>query len=256
MSTMTPAKPTRLAERGLRPIQELARERDHGDRLRYMSGCRCDACRGANARYEQERAAARRRGEWNGIVSAERSRLHLAELSRLGVGRRSVQDVCGIADTVLCDIIAGRKRQVRAATERAILGVTRAAAADRAVVDASPTWRLLDALVKDGYTKAELAQALGYKRPALQFRRTRVTVRTAHEVHLLYERLKCCDARRALALLADLREEGFRQDRIEAGLASLAAARGWPPPDLRIRRGKIREDAAQLVVELHHQLTS
>ncbi len=37
-----------IEARGLRPIGELARNRPHGDRLRYMAGCRCPACRGAN----------------------------------------------------------------------------------------------------------------------------------------------------------------------------------------------------------------
>ena len=48
-----------LEARGMKPVTELARQRPHGDRLRYMAGCRCPACRGANSAYERLRARAR-----------------------------------------------------------------------------------------------------------------------------------------------------------------------------------------------------
>jgi hypothetical protein len=203
---------TALAKRGLRPVAELAKDRPHGDRLRYMAGCRCDGCRRANTDYERARVAARKAGDWNGVVDVGRARAHLAKLSAQGVGRRTVGDVSGIADTVLSAVISGRQVGIRARTERAILAVTRDAAADHALTSADETWRMLDELAADGYTKTELARNLGYKRHALQFKRQRVTVRSAYAVCRLYERLKLTDARKTLALLDELRDEGFRID--------------------------------------------
>lgn len=72
---------------GLRPVAELAADRPHGDRLRYMAGCRCKECRAANTAYETQRALARKAGDWNGVVSAARARSHIAVLSAAPTSR-------------------------------------------------------------------------------------------------------------------------------------------------------------------------
>ncbi|HYW57711.1 MAG TPA: hypothetical protein VE934_12165 [Polaromonas sp.] len=246
---------TALAERGLRPVAELAATRQHGDRLRYMAGCRCGDCRGANTAYEKQRALARKAGDWNGIVPAARARAHMAELSAVNVGRRTVSDVADVSDTVLADIIAGRKTRIRARTERAILAVTPAAAADHALVPAKPTWKLLRELIKDGWSKAELARQMGYTVPALQLSRKQVTVRNAYDVQQLHARLQSCAASASLSLLAELREEGFPIKVIEQRLALLATEAGGQVPDLTVRNGRIRADAAKLLARVHAQLT-
>ena len=64
-----------LASRGLKPITELAAEKPHGTRLRYIAGRHCFQCRRANSDYERQRKAARLAGDWNGLVPAERARL-------------------------------------------------------------------------------------------------------------------------------------------------------------------------------------
>lgn len=61
-----------LAARGLKPIAQLAANRDHGDRVRYLAGCRCTDCRRANSAYESARQKARAAGDWNGFVLATR----------------------------------------------------------------------------------------------------------------------------------------------------------------------------------------
>lgn len=245
----------KLSARGLRPISELADGRPHGDRLRYMAGCRCDQCRRANTAYETERVKARKAGDWNGLVSADKARAHLASLSAKNVGRRSVSDVTGVAGSILMEIIAGRKSKIRARTERLILTVTEAAAADHALIPAKATWKLLDELLADGYTKTELAHQLGYKRPALQLDRERVTVRNAHQVKCMYQRLRKCSAAPTLKRLAELREEEFRMDFIQERAESLAAELNLPVPDLTMRKGRIRADAAAIVARVHKLLT-
>lgn len=245
----------KLSARGLRPISELADRRPHGDRLRYMAGCRCNQCRRANTAYETERVKARKAGDWNGLVSADKARAHLATLSGKNVGRRSVSDVTGVASSILVEIIAGRKTRIRARTERLILAVTEAAAADRALIPAKATWKLLDKLLADGYSKTELARHLGYKRPALQLDREWVTVRNAHQVQCMYQRLHKCSAAPTLKRLAELREEEFRMDFIQERAASLAAELNLPVPDLTVCKGRIRADAADIVARLHKLLT-
>lgn len=247
---------THLERRGLRPPQELARERQHGDRLRYMAGCRCEACRRANSQYESDRSKARKAGDWNGIVPAQTAREHLAKLSSAGVGRRTVSDVTSIADTVLAEIISGRKANIRARTERLILAVTPAAAADRALTSATATWQRVSSLLAEGMSKAQIARELGYKSPAIQFGRDQVTVRTAYEVERLFERKRMCNAKKSEAILARLRAEGFHSGRIKRELASVAERLGHPEPDITITNGRILASSARLIERLHDVLLS
>lgn len=240
--------------RGLRPAHELAAGRPHGDRLRYIGGCRCQECRAANTAYERQRAVARKAGDWNGIVPATRAREHMAKLSAAGVGRRQVSDASGVADSILFSVVNGTRANLRALTERAILAVTVAAAADHALIDAKPTWKLLDALVAWGYPKSHLARELGRQTPALQIGRKQCTVRNAFEVQRLYERLKCVPSKRFEKQWEELREEGFRPDRIERMLAELAERQSKPAPVLTVQCGVVRADAADLLAQLHADL--
>lgn len=174
---------------GLKPVGVLAAGKPCGTRLRYMSGCRCMDCRKANSSYENARQKARRAGDWNGIVNAAPARAHLLALSRQGVGRRAVRASTDIADTVLQRIRQGSKKRIRARTERLILAVTAAQRSDRALIPAAKTWRLIDNLREEGYTVPQLVKRLGYKAPALQFGRDRVTVRNAARVERLHREL-------------------------------------------------------------------
>jgi hypothetical protein len=178
------------AARGLRPVAELGAARPHGNRLRYMAGCKCFKCRRSNSDYERIRQAARLAGDWNGIVPAAAARAHLIKLARAGVGRRAVGDVTDLSDSILHEIRHRRRLRIRARTERKILSVTPLLArTDRAKVPASRAWRLIGELLTEGFTKAGLAKLLGYRSPALQLRRDRITVRNEQRVIALHRRL-------------------------------------------------------------------
>lgn len=178
-----------MQSRGLRPAEELAANRPCGDRLRYVGGCRCDACRAANAAYERERIKARAAGDWNGLVPAGRAKKHMRNLTSQGVGRRAIAAASDVSETVLTAIRNGRKRQIRARSERAILAVTVAMASDHALVSAVGTWLRIRELLEEGYTEAFIAKELGYRRRYLQLGKDQVTVRNANEVEQLHRRL-------------------------------------------------------------------
>lgn len=250
-----PAISQDMARRGLRPAAELAASRPHGNRLKYIAGCRCFACRRANSAYETERAIARKNGDWNGYVAADRARQHIASLSAAGVGRKQVADAASVAASIVVKVITGERTKIRARTERAILAVTVLAMADGALVDAAPTWKLWDELQGWGIPKSHIARELGYKTPVLQIKRTQIRLRTAYEVEQLHKRLARVPAAKTLRLLADLREEGYRHDRLMQMLADLASKVGAAAPNLTVRRGFISAVAADLVERLHTQLT-
>lgn len=255
--TSAPKSPRGLAARGLRPASELAKNRPHGDRLRYIGGCRCAECRAANTAYEKARVVARKAGDWNGYVDTQLARQHLQQLSGQGVGRHSVSDASGVADSILFEIASGAKTRIRARTEKAILAVTAEAAADHAYVCAKTTWALLDELIADGYTRGELALAMGRKTANLQVGRRQVTVRTRFEVQRLHERLHFVNGHEAVRKLADLRAEGFRPERIELELQALALERGIEPmPSITPRHGRMHHQAVQLIQAVHERLTA
>lgn len=190
MMTKSPVSTSeRMARRGLRPAAELASDRPHGDRLKYIGGCRCVPCRAANSRYESERLKARRNGDWNGLVSARPARAHLRRLSRQGVGYKTAAAACGVATSVVAKIVSGKKKQIRRRTETKILSVTKDAIADRALVPAARTWWRIQRMLDEGYTKTAIARMLGYKR-ALQIGKFTVTARTASNVERLWNRMQ------------------------------------------------------------------
>lgn len=238
----------------LRPAAELAAGRSHGDRLRYIAGCRCDECRRANTEYEKRRAIARKSGDWNGYVPAGAAREHLAALSAKGVGYKQAADAAGVAISIAAKILNGQRQQIRARTERSILAVTSQAVADRALIDAGATWKAIDQLLAQGYSKAHLARELGYASPAIQLDRTLVTARNAYDVEQLHRRLLRVPARGFQRLLALMREEGYRPDRIARMVGDLAAQSGQPAPDMAIYDGFVSARAEELLQRLHAEL--
>jgi hypothetical protein len=167
------------------------RPRPHGTRLCYMAGCKCVPCRAANSRYETERAEARKTGDWNGFVRAEKTRAHLQTLSAQGVGYKSVAKAAGVSKTVLASILFRGKKKIRARIERKVLKVTRAALPQSALLPAEPFWKLINDLRRRfGYSKAHVAQLiLGPQARALQFRKDRITLSSARKIMRLHEEL-------------------------------------------------------------------
>ena len=173
----------------LQDVAALAAQKSHGTRVKYMAGCKCLPCRAANSRYECGRARARLAGDWNGLVPAVAARRHLLRLSKLGVGRRAVAAACDVSVTIVASIRSGVRTQIRKRTQDRILGVTRHAVSDAALVPADETWRQIDVLLEEGFTKAELARRLGFASPALQVGRDRILARTAARVDRLFRML-------------------------------------------------------------------
>jgi hypothetical protein len=159
----------------------------HGTRARYVAArCRCEPCRRANCEYEKARAAARRRGEWNGLVDAAPVRNHLRALSRQGVGYKSVAAAADVSRTTLAKVLDGRRRTIRKASADRVLSVDADAAADGAYIAAGPTWRLLREMRAAGVTYREISERLGRKSRGLQFGHRRIRASSALEVRRLH----------------------------------------------------------------------
>ena len=125
------------------------------------------------------------------LVRTLRVRNHLKRLAAAGIGSRQVSKACGVTRNVLLRIQEGEIQKTRRETEARILGVDVADLADGALVDAGPTWSLLEEMLRAGHTKTAIAGLLGSnaKVPALQIRRDYCTSGTAKAVEALHRRL-------------------------------------------------------------------
>ena len=163
----------------------------HGPNPGTGNGCRCEPCREANRVYSREMYRAKHRpdGQWEPYVDATEARDHLTWLRSVGVGRRTVSERSGVAVSAVQRIANGTRTKARKQTVDAILAVGRSAAHGAALVDAGPTWKLVDDLLAHGWTKKRIGQNLtGDPRTvSLQLGRVRVTAETAARVRAIHE---------------------------------------------------------------------
>ena len=129
-------------------------------------------------------------GVWNGLVDTAPARAHLKQLSRRGMGHRSVADLASVPKSIVLQIMTGTKRRARSRTVLAILAVEYQHAADKQLVAAGTTMKRLDALKEEGYTQTEIARRLGSRArvPALQLKTKKITARSAMKVEQLWRR--------------------------------------------------------------------
>jgi hypothetical protein len=167
-------------------IYGLASRKPHGMRIKYEAGCRCLRCRAANSHYKSGRAAALKAGGWNGLVSAEQARRHILRLSKQSIGRRALAAASDVQATTISKIKSGERTLIRKRTEDRILGVSNLAVSDTALILAAPTWRQINRLIAEGFTKAELARRLGYANSTLRLGKQWIVARSAARVDRLY----------------------------------------------------------------------
>lgn len=223
--------------------------------MRYIAGCRCAECRAANTAYARQREAAIRAGDWNGLVPADRARAHMLALAKQGIGRRAVQAATDIAESILSKIRAGTRTQIRASTERAILAVTADMAADHALVDAAPSWKLIRELQEAGFSKVRIARELGQSGPGLQLGRERITVRNAHQVQRVHARLMASGealvpAASSWTLIRKLRDECYTDQRIARELGFNDQM------PVRVGCRRITRDLAERIANTYRKLTA
>ena len=128
-------------------------------------GCRCAPCRKANADYQRQRGARAAPP----YVNATRARTHIANLATQGVGLKTVARLSGVSHGALTKLVygdtargRGPSKQVRPATEKAILGVEAYQADGAHRTHTADDYRaLLDTLTERGWTKTAIANEVG-----------------------------------------------------------------------------------------------
>lgn len=147
--------------------------------------------RNPNSHLCKERMWTRRRRGGLKTIPAGHVRRRLVSLSKAGIGRKAVHAVTGIDNRTLAKIKNGQTKRVGLETARLIKSVPFNAHSDLAVIDAKPTWELIDKLREwdMGFSKSEIARRLGAKQkyPTLNINPERITARTAMRVRKLYD---------------------------------------------------------------------
>lgn len=156
----------------------------HGTRGRYRQGCRCMPCRAASAADRQARRSAQ---AWP-IVEADAAREYLLTLQRRGIGAPQAAKLAGVSEHEIRAIRSGERRRIRRTTADRVLAV-RPVLAFGQRVPSWPTRRLLQVLLREGYTRRELAQRLGLNRLPLSRHDEHTTVETALRVQAFYRRV-------------------------------------------------------------------
>jgi hypothetical protein len=140
------------------------------------------ACRAANARYSSEHRTP------TATIPALAARTHLEQLAALGIGIEQVSRLTGLAARWLREIRHGRIETLKATTAARILATT-PTPADGALVRATRSWRFVDSLQREGYTRQIIAWHLGHTSQQLQYARRTIRQSSARSLASVYQRL-------------------------------------------------------------------
>jgi hypothetical protein len=181
--------------------QQLASNKPHGHKMRYMAGCRCSKCRAGNALYEAKMQKDRELYGPNDLVPVDRARAFMQDMRKLGIGFKTIADRQDVARTVCGEVIwpgkSGR-RYIRRRTEKKILAYrpTLDTLPQIVIVPAAETVAKIQQLIRWGIPKALINQhGLLGKTPALQIHATKwhtptCMVRTARRIRDYFARVE------------------------------------------------------------------
>lgn len=163
----------------------------HGTRGRFVQGCRCDDCREANRIYYRKNQLDRIYGRNDPLVDASGVRAHLEVLKKASIGLRTVSQITGKPRSSLSKIRQGTRKMIKRSDRDAIMGIDpNAILSDATLVDASPTWKLIDELLELGWTRGRIArEALGAATKTLQLNEKRVTARNERKIRIYHSRM-------------------------------------------------------------------
>lgn len=164
---------------------------EHGTRVAYMRGCRCDTCTDANREYARQLHT-----EGTVLVAAGPARAHLRALLARGATQKGLARAAGINVKSVINIAEGGVSRIHPDRAELVLALTADDAAEHTkdgrwgtTVAAAGTWRLIDWMVMRGWPKAWISREIGQDGRALQIDRNRIAKSTADKVADLDRRL-------------------------------------------------------------------
>ena len=171
----------------------------HGDRARYVAGCRCDLCRQANRAYLDDYKAARKI-EGRQTVPAHGVVEHLAKLRSSGVELTAIARMSGCSVHHLRAVGRGEYARVTRRLHDGVLSIQPGDYSENSRVPVAEAHKLVAEIRARGVQVQTIAHALGYKYHHLSFagRSTYVTKRTYRRLLVI---AAACGARRSIDVL-------------------------------------------------------
>lgn len=174
----------------MQTVSQLAK---HGTVISHRHGCRCLRCRSAWADYCRRARVRVKASTADFVVSAELAQQHLQRLSNYGVGLRAVAKHTGLSREHLQDIKHGLRRRIRQSTEEQIMriGGDFRQKSLGSWMSAGGAERMVTKMLSAGWTKAQIARAMGMKSAALKWwGQERIRVNTFIRLESVFQQYK------------------------------------------------------------------
>lgn len=127
---------------------------------------------------------------FNGLVSADRVRVHLLALRRKRIGKIAIAEASGVSALLIGHVMDGRAVHMRADTERRLLEVDESCRLDGSLVPAAKSRGIVKRLFDRGFTHANIAGLLRMNTPCVQIGDTRfVEARTQSKLERLWRKV-------------------------------------------------------------------
>jgi len=127
---------------------------------------------------------------FNGLVPADRARVHLLALRRKRVGKIAIAEASGVSALLIGHVMDGRAVHMRADTERRLLEVDESCRLDGSLVPAAKSRGIVRRLFDRGFTHANIAALLRMKTPSVQIGNTKfVETKTQAKLERLWRKV-------------------------------------------------------------------
>jgi hypothetical protein len=158
----------------------------HGHYSCYIKGCRRPECCEARYRYNKQYELRRRQTGGRTTVDAKDCAQRLRQLHRAGHSYPVIAQASGLDRRSLQAIADGKSKRVQLRTERQILALTASdcRVVTRGYLPSSPTYALVDELVKAGWSRYWVQQRIGWPQGELRprvWRSTHARVQALHD---------------------------------------------------------------------------
>lgn len=111
-------------------------------------------------------------------------------MSENKVGTKVLAEKSGVGHSTVQAVKRGEQQFVAIETARKLLAIGPENKGDATLVPARESWRQIEWLLSVGYTRGEIAQAIGKKYKALQLNRRRISFANAKQIEALYEQAR------------------------------------------------------------------
>lgn len=159
-------------------------------------------------------------------------RAHLSELAKCGVTVKAISMLSGVGESTLRRIAKGNLEKILVSSAQAVLNILPSKINSHTQINAYSSRVRLEALFNDGYSQVQVIQQLTVDADVFRCDCSHIALDQALAIEELYQRWRLVDSYPTIRRLAELRNEGFSELRINDMASDLARRIGSPCPQL------------------------